>query len=160
MARFMRAGTTRFYFVPTIAATTTLIPTVAEVTAGTRIDAQIATVNGFSFANQPIKTPDMASTFESSIPGKDAADDSSLEMYQVKGTDSIRTALAKGTAGYMVIFFDGIAGSTPAIADKVDTFPCQVASNAKMYTADNEAAKYRVVFTITDPPKTDLAIAA
>ncbi len=102
----------------------------------------------------------MASTFEAKIPGKDQADDSDIEFYQQKGTDAIRSANAKGTAGFMVIFFDGIAGSSPAIGDKVDVFPVTIASNAKIYTAENEAAKYKVMYTITDPPKADLSITA
>ena len=156
--RFLRAGTTKFFWVPTIASLTG--PTVAEMTAGDDISEQIATVTGFSFANQPIKTPDMASTFEPSIPGKDAADDSNLEMYQLKTTDTIRASLAKGDAGFMCIFFDGIAGSDPAAAEKCDIWPCTVASNAKLYTAENEAAKYRVVFTVTAPPHIEVAVAA
>lgn len=158
--RYMRKGTTRFYFVPTIASAT-LVPTVSEITAGTRLDAQISAVNGFEFQNNPIQTPDMASTFTSQIPGEDSAADSNIEFYELtNGTDTIHDLLDKGLVGYIVIFFKGTTGASPAIADKVDTWPAIIASNSRMYTADNEAAKYRVNFSLTAPPGFDLAIAA
>jgi hypothetical protein len=157
MARFMRAGSTKLYWVPTIASTS-LIPTSAEVIAGTRLDAQIMTINGFSFANQPIKTPDMATTFESEIPGKDQADTSDIEFYQIKGSDTIRTSQSKGTAGYMVILYDGTAGAAPAAADKADVFPATVSSNSKQYKADNSAATYKVSYSITAQPAQDVVL--
>lgn len=151
MPRFMRKGITRFYFVPTIASAT-LVPTAAEVTAGTRLDAQLAEINGFSFSNSPIATPDMASAFVSSIAGEDSAADSNLTFYEDKTSNPIKTAQAKGTNGYIVIFYAGIAGATPAAGDKADVWPVQVASVSRMYTAGNEAAQYQIVYTPTAPP--------
>ena len=149
--RFMRAGITEFFQVPTIASAA-LVPTAAEVNAGTKVTTTLAQVTGFSFANKPIMVPDMATTFTAQIPGRDEADSSEIEFYQLRTTDAIRTAAPKGTIGYMVIFFDGIAGATPAAGDKADVWPMQIASNAKMYTADSEPAKYKVVYSITKSP--------
>ena len=81
--RFMQKGTTKWWFVPTIASAT-LVPTAAEVNAGTREDTELAEVNGFAFANSPIATPDMANTFTSNIPGEDTAETSSLTFYEHK----------------------------------------------------------------------------
>lgn len=150
MARFMRKGKSRLYWVLTIAALPTT--TAAEVNAGTRIDAQLAEINGFSFANTPIDTPDMATAFVSKIPGEDTVGDSNMTFYEDTTTNPISTALAKGTVGYVVIFYAGIAGATPAAADKAEVWPVIVASNAKQYTTGNEAAKYQVVFTNTAGP--------
>ncbi len=156
-ARFMRAGITKLYWVPTIASAS-LVPTAAEVIAGTRVDAEAMTVNGFSFSNQPIKTPDMATTFESEIPGKDQADTSDIEFYQIRGTDAIRSAQAKGNVGFMVILYDGTAGASPAAADKADVFPSTIASNAKQYKADNSAATYKVTYSVTARPALDVTL--
>lgn len=158
--RYMSRGITRFYFVPTIAAST-LIPTVAEVAAGTRMDEQLNEVNGFSFANQPIDTPNFKDRFTPQITGEDTADNSSLGLYRLKGeTDTIRAALAKDTTGFVVIFYQGLVGASVAITDKEDTWPVVISSNAKTYTADNEAAKYMVTFSITQVPAFDLALVA
>lgn len=156
MARFMQKGTTKFYWLLTIATSgTTLIPTAAEVNGGTRLDTQISEVNGFSFSNNPITTPDMANTFVTNIPGEDSADTSSLMFYEDKVTNPIRTALAKGTNGFVVILFAGTAGASPALGDKCDVWPAQVASNARAYSAGNEASKYNVVFAMTSAPGLD-----
>lgn len=156
MARFMQKGTTKFWFAPTIASAT-LVPTAAEVNAGTRMDTELAEISGFAFSNSPIATPDMANTFTSSIPGEDVADTSSLTFYEQKAptTNPIRTAQAKGTVGYVVIFFGGIAGATPAAADKCDVWPVQVASNVRTYSAGNEASRYVITYAMTATPGFD-----
>jgi hypothetical protein len=151
--RFNRKGTTKIYFLPTIAATT-LIPTSAEITAGTDYTQQINAVDGWSLENQPIETPDMASTFVSKIDGDDSASDSSLTFYEDSALDDIETDLAKGTSGYVVIFSKGKTTG----AKGMDVFPVKVASNSKAYTADNEAAKVTVQFVITNRPAFNLTV--
>jgi hypothetical protein len=145
--RFNRKGTTKIYFLPTIAATT-LIPTTAEITAGTDYTQQINAIEGWSLENQPIETPDMASTFVSKIGGDDSASDSSLTFYEDSTLDDIETDLAKGTSGFIVIFSKGKTTG----AKGMDVFPVTVVSNSKSYSTDNEAAKITVQFTITSRP--------
>ncbi len=157
MARFMRKGKTRFYYAPTIASAA-LVPTTAEITAGTRLDVELNEVNGFTFANSPIQVPDMSTSFVPNIPGEDSVEDSNLTFYEQDTTNTIMTTLAKGVVGYIVIFYKGIAGAAPAAADKCDVWPIQVASSARQYTADNEAAKYQVVFAPTAVPGFDKAL--
>lgn len=154
MARFMRAATTKFWFVPSIASAT-LVPTTAEVNAGTHLTPQLAEVNGFAFANQPIDVPDMNQAFVPKISGHDQTDDSNLSFYEDKTSNPIYTAQAKGTAGYIVIFPRGIAGATPAAADVADVWPVEVGSRARQFTADNEGAKYQISYTPTALPGFD-----
>lgn len=147
MARFTRKGIVNIYWVPTIASAA-LLPTSAEITAGTDYTEQISAIDGFSLENSPIETPDMASTFVSKIGGDDSAADSSLTMYEDSVLDDIETDLAKGSSGYVVIFSKG---KTPS-SKGMDVFPATVVSNSKAYTADNEAAQITVQFTITARP--------
>ncbi len=147
MARFNRKEHTRIKFLPTIASTS-LLPTRAEITAGTEYTQQINAIEGWSLENQPIETPDMASTFVSKIGGDDSAADSSITFYEDKTLDDIETDLAKGTTGYMVIFSKGDIAATKGM----DVYPVSVVSNSKAYTTDNEAAKITVQFTITSRP--------
>lgn len=145
--RFNRKTLTRIYFLPTIAATT-LIPTDAEITAGTDYTDQINAIDGWSLENTPIDTPDMGSTFVSKIGGDDSAADSSLTFYEDSSLDEIETDLAKGTSGFVVMFSKGKTAGNKGM----DVFPVTVVSNSKAYTADNEAAKITVQFTVTDRP--------
>lgn len=145
--RFNRKGTTKISFLPTIAATN-LIPTLAEITGGTDYTGQISAMDGWSLENQPIETPDMASTFVSKIGGDDSAADSSLTFYEDSTLDDIETDLAKGTSGFIVIFSKGKGSASKGM----DVFPVTVVSNSKSYSTDNEAAKITVQFTITARP--------
>jgi hypothetical protein len=147
MARFNRKGVTKILFAETVASTTYL-PTAAELTGATEYTKQIAAVDGFSLENQEIETPDMASTFVAKIPGDDSAADSSLTFYEDDTTDTIETDLAKGTVGFIIICRKGKAPSTKGM----DVYPVRVASNSAAITADNEAAKIMVKFSITDRP--------
>lgn len=145
--KFNRKGTTKICFLPTIAAET-MIPTAAEITAGTDWTEFIHSIDGWSLENTPIETPNMASTFVPKIDGDDSAADSSLGFYEDDVTDDVETELAKGTEGFVAIFSKG---KTPGNKG-MDIFPTKVASNSKQYTADNEAAKINVQFVITDRP--------
>ena len=145
--RFNRKGTTEIHFVPTIA-DPGLVPTAAEITAGTDYTGQINAIDGWSLENTPIETPDMASTFVSKIGGDDSAADSSITFYEDSTLDDIETELAKGTSGYIVIFSKGnTVGNTG-----MDVYPVTVVSNSKSYSTDNEAAKITVQFTVTARP--------
>jgi hypothetical protein len=145
--RFNRKGVTKIKFVPTIASES-LLPTRAEISAGTDLTDGIRSIDGWSLENQPIETPDMGSTFVSKIDGDDSAADSSLGFYEDNTLDDVETDLAKGTTGYICIFSKG---DVPA-GKGLDVFPVKVASNSKAYSTDNEAAQINVQFVITDRP--------
>ncbi|MFF9787200.1 phage tail tube protein [Streptomyces nigrescens] len=155
MARFNRKTLTRIMFLPAVASTA-LLPTRAEITAGTDWTDQINAVDGWSIENQPIETPDMGSTFVSKIDGDDSAADSSLTFYEDDTLDDIESDLAKGTEGFIAIFSKGDI----AAAKGLDVFPVKVASNSKAYTADNEAAQITVQFVITDRPALNQTVPA
>ena len=157
MARFMQMGTERFYWLLTIASYTTAL-TVAEVTAGTEVTGQMAELTGFSFDNTPIDTPDMSTALITKIPGEDSIADCSLTFYEDKLANPIKTALSKGTIGYVVIFGYGVAGANPAIADKADIWPVQVSSNSRQYAAGAAASKYLVKLAPRLAPAVDRAL--
>ena len=147
MPRFSRKATTKILFAETIASATYL-PTAAEMASATDYTKQIAAVEGFSIENQEIETPDMDSTFVAKIPGDDQAADSSLTFYEDDVADTIETDLAKGTIGFVIICRKG----KTAAAKGMDVYPVRVASNSAEITADNEAAKLMVKFSIIDRP--------
>lgn len=155
MARFNRKGVTKILFADTIA-DAGYLPTLVEVTGAEDYTKAIAAVDGFSIENQEIDTPDMDSTFVAKIPGDDSAADSSLTFYEDDTTDDIETDLAKGTTGFIIICRKGKAASTTGM----DVYPVRVASNSATITADNEAAKIAVRFSITDRPLLNATVPA
>lgn len=157
--RFMRKGTTRIFWVPSID-DEDLAPAVSEVTGGTELTPELAEINGFNFSNSPIDTPDMGTSFVSKIPGEDTVGDSDMSFYEHTDSNPIKTALAKGTTGNVVIFYAGTDADDPAAADECDVWPATVASNSRSYSAGNEAAMYQIVFTLTSEPVTETAVIA
>ncbi|TXS68936.1 hypothetical protein [Streptomyces sp. sk2.1] len=155
MARFNRKGVTKILFAETIA-DLGYMPTLVEITGATDYTKQTAAVDGFSIENQEIETPDMESTFVAKIPGDDSAADSSLTFYEDDTTDTIETDLAKGTTGFILIARKGKAAGTKGL----DVYPVRVASTSAAITADNEAAKIMVKFSITDRPLLNATIPA
>mgnify|MGYP003575951474 CR=1 FL=1 len=155
MARFNRKGVTKILFADTIA-DTGYLPTLVEMTAAEDYTKAIVAVDGFALENQEIETPDMESTFVSKIPGDDSATDSSLTFYEDDTTDDIETALAKGTTGFIIICRKGKTAGTKGM----DVHPVRVASNSPAITADNEAAKIMVKFSITDRPLLNATVPA
>lgn len=153
--RFFRRGVSKVFYVATIASTSA--PTAAEVNAGVNLTATIADVQGFTYTNQPITTPDLGDNLDTKVPGVDQVADSTLHIYEKRTTNTGRTTLAKGVVGYLVIFFAGIAGATPAAADKADVWPVQSAGTPRDYSM-TEAAKWHVALIITGRPNEDVAL--
>jgi hypothetical protein len=151
VTRFMRKGTTKFFLVPTLS--TYPASAHGDWSAATDLTGQIATVTGFDFKNVPIKVPDMSTAFVSQIGGEDDTTDSSFEFYELKGgTDTIKAAQTKGLVCFIGIFNTGIAGSVPAAAEVCDIWPVVCTARANIYSAGNEAAKYRVNYAVTAAP--------
>lgn len=159
MSRYFRRGTTKLYFEPTIADKDA--PTEAELASATELSCDMAEISGFSFSNNPIDVPDMCAVFVAKIPGEDTAEDSSMTFYEDDGgfaANTIKSTLAKGTEGYILIFPYGLAGATPAAGDECETWPVSVASNTREFSAGNEPARFMVEFTITGVPDLEATV--
>jgi hypothetical protein len=137
--------------VPSIASGT-LLPTAAEVTAGTDL-SHFAEINGFTVKGSNVQTPDMATEFTGTIPGETTADDSSITFYEDDTDHDIEDVLERGVEGFIAIYRKGYA--TGKI---VDVFPVRVSSRYPMVTAANEPAKFQVDMSITDTPAQDLTM--
>ncbi len=156
MARFMRKGKMRVFFA--ISVTDIQAPTAAEVIAGDELTSQIGEMNGFTFKNSPIQTPDMDTKFVSQVPGEDSTDDSSLVFYELDGANAIKDALEKDTDGFIIIFPQGTATATPAVADLCEVWPVTISSNSRRYSSGNEAGMYEVAFACTLEPAVDVLV--
>lgn len=149
MAKFMRRGTARVFFLPTVAGA---VPTSAEVTAGTNLSARIADINGWMLESTKIDVPNLADRFVSSIPGEQTTADSSITLYaDDANTDAVKTALATDEEGYIYLMHAG-----QGTGKKADLFPVRVSSVGNEYSLGNDAARFVVNFAITAPPSLDV----
>ncbi|BDM67523.1 hypothetical protein HEK616_10100 [Streptomyces nigrescens] len=147
--RFLRRGISKILWVKDLG--DPKYPSRREINGAYGLTDAVSDIEGWALENDPIETPDMGSTFNSSIPGNDKADKSSLTFYEDRFSDAIEQQLTKGAKGYVVLLRKGdLPGSR-----SVDVFPVQVATRAATYSTGNEAAKFKVDFTITDEPSLD-----
>lgn len=153
MGRFTRKGKSKIAFVPTIAVLAA--PTMAEINAGTTLDTQMAEMSGFQFQNSIIKTPDLSTTFVTQIPGEDEADDSSITFYDDDNATTIRTALVKGAAGFLVLMPYGKTATKRA-----EVWAVTSTGFNDEWTVANEAARAMSQLTITAPPVQNAVLAA
>lgn len=163
MARYTPDLLERWTFVPTIASQAA--PTVAEITAGQEITSVIVSVSGFSYTGSKVETPDLGSRFNSSVPGRYSAEDSSIQFYKGDDADDVEKdtedLLADDTAGY-ILRFPPVEGAKPTVAAAVKcaVWPIKVMSNTEDPPAPGEAAKFTVTFSIPRAPTKVATVAA
>jgi hypothetical protein len=130
----------------------------AEITASVDLTPDINDLGGMTFTNDPVATPDMATTFETSIVGADTAAPPVLTFYERDDTpanQTIMTALAKGNSGYILAFrYGDVPGRAMEIWKATST------GVNRQWTAANEAAKYVVTFAVTAVPTLNAIVPA
>lgn len=150
--RFFRRGVSEIKFLPAVAGSS---PTRAEINAGTVLTAQVADISGFMLNNSPITTPDLATTFDSQIDGPDTVADSTLTFYDLTDTATIRTALAKGTNGFIVLFPYGDVATK-----RCEVWPVRSTGVNDQWGLGADPARYVVGFAITVKPTQNATVPA
>lgn len=135
MARFFRRGVSRVYFNATSAI------------GGTELTNSIAEIAGFQLSNSPIATPDLQSTFTKTIIGEDTTDTSTITFYDDDTASAIRTALAKGNAGFIMLVPYGVG-----TGKRYESWPVRSTGVNDEWTVGNDPARFVVGFAVTDVP--------
>jgi hypothetical protein len=151
--RYFDVGTTKIYFLPTIANTASV--TRAEMNAGTDLSREVADIDGWSVSSNEIEVPDFATRFTAKIGGRIEASDSSLTFYSSQNSADVRSLLPRDTAGF-ILWLDG--GDVPT--QKMDVYPVKVRAVSKMRSAGSEAARIQVQFSVTREPTENSTIPA
>lgn len=152
--RYFDRGTTKVYFLPTVAATN-LTPTRLEMDAGTNLSNEVADINGWSVTAEQIDTPALGTEFVANIPGGTSSSDSSITFYMSANSVDARALLPRGTTGYIMWLDGGDVGG-----NKADVFPVRVRALAKMRSLGNEASRLEVQFSITRTPGENVTVPA
>lgn len=154
MGRFFRRGVSEALWLPAIAATetvgTSLVPgdpTAPEIAAGTPLTVDLADISGFQLSNSPIAVPNMADSFTSQIEGEDTVADSSFTFYDRDDATTIRTALAKGSDGFVVLAPYGMGAGK-----RLQIYPATTTGVNDEFSIGNEAARFMVGLAITGTP--------
>lgn len=154
MPKFFRRGISKARFLPAVAAAN-LVPTRAEITAGTDLSPSIADMTGWEFSNSAIATPNLAERFTGNIPGEDTVGDSAIVLYDDDAGSALRTLLAKGTNGFLLWM---PYGDVPT--KRAEVFPIRVAVISDEKSMGNDAARFSVGCSVTAEPNTGVTIPA
>lgn len=144
MAKFFRRGVSKMLFAPSVAGTS---PTRGEITASADMTPQVAGISGFQLTNAPIGVPNLKDIFTPQIQGEDTVSDSTLTFNDDDTSTAIRTALAKGTAGFVLLM---PYGDVPT--KRMEKWPARTTGVNDEWSVDNTPAKFVVGFAITDVP--------
>jgi len=148
MPKFFRRGKGLIDFVPAVVDVTA--PTDTEIGAGTPLTPAVATITGFQLNNSPIPTPNLADKFTPQIEGEDTVADSSLTFNDDDTDHDIRTALEKGTSGFLVF---RPYGALPGV--RCEVWPVTVTGFNDEWTTDATSAKAVASFAVTAVPTQD-----
>jgi hypothetical protein len=150
--RYVRFGVTRVVFAPAVA--NILVPTRAEINAGTDLSGEVSEISGFQVNSNFVDTPDLLSSFTAKLAGRTSSDDSSITMYASSNSTDVRALLSRGTAGFLMWFDEG---DTPG--RKYDVYPITVGSVAKDRSLE-DPARLVVNVAITRTPTENITVPA
>lgn len=153
MAKFFRRGVSKILFLPAVA--NAAAPTRAEINAGTDLTPVVAAIAGFQLSNSPIPTPNLKDVFTPQITGEDTVTDSTLTFNDDDASSTVRTALAKGTAGFILLM---PYGDVPT--KRAETWPAKSTGFNDEWSLDNTPAKAMAGFAITAVPTQNAVIPA
>lgn len=151
MSRYFRRGKSKVKFLPAVA--NKAAPTRIELDAGTALTPQVADMADFQFSNSPIATPDLDSTFTTSIPGEDTTGTPTLTFYDDDAATTIRSALAKGTKGYIALLPYG-----DVAAKRMEVWPVEATGVNDEWSAGNDPARYAAAFAVTGVPEQNAVV--
>lgn len=150
--RFSALDGLEIVYIPVIASLT-LVPTRAEIDAGTDVSTEVAEWAGFSLASGKIPTPGLK-RFTGSISGELTAEDSSLSIYADRTGDDVRDVLPRDTVGFIALM---PSGDTPT--ERMSVWPVQVNALTEVYSRE-AATLLRADLNITREPNENVTIPA
>lgn len=149
--RFLDAGTSRIYWVQTIASTSA--PTRSELNAGTDVTGEVAEIEGFALESELNGTTAFSSVVETSKPGMMRPSGTPRTvMYADEVGYDVRRVWSRGDTGHIVLLHGGdVAGNL------MDVWPVTIAVVSKTFVM-SEAAFVVVQFAVSGQPVTDVVV--
>ncbi len=144
--RFYQPRLTDLIWIPAVAGA---FPTLAEVTAGTVIDTDLAGITGFTTTLADLPTKDYGDSYIGSIPGDETPDASSLQFWADPTGADASAYFAKGDKKHLLVVWQGLANSA--------TSNCTFYKNVRVGTVNRpldmtNAAQINIGITLGDAP--------
>lgn len=136
-------------------------PTVANITAATRITSLIMSID-FSAAGNTVPTPDLENLFETSVPGTSAAT-ATADLYRddAVGGDVAWELMPRGALLYFFISRFGGTGTkkAPAVGQDVEVWPIRVTSRKASALTNNTVQSFTMIGAVPEQPAEDAVVA-
>lgn len=135
-------------------------PTLAEVTAATKLTGFIISITAQSMGNT-VPTPNIDSLFETSVPGTSQAS-FTADMYRDDEADTAWEILPRGTVGYFYISRFGGKGTdhAPTTGDGVEVWPVRIVSRTASAMASNTAQTFTCTASVPTEPAENAKVVA
>lgn len=135
-------------------------PTAAECNAGVDLTEFCRGVPAIPETGNTADTSDLSSRFNKRQVASYGGDNLTLECYRDDATDTAYTTLVRGTAGFLVVAWDGLATTgTFATGDAVWVYPSTIISRGMATPGRDEVEWFTSEQAITDVPNEAHAIA-
>ncbi len=160
MTRYVFEGTGECWLVPTI--TVAGAPTATQLNAGTVIHQEMIGDLNLPFDAGSADAGDMSSRFNKQATGDYGGEPGTFTIHKHKllAADTVFTALAKDTVGYLCVNQRGLATpGTWQVSDEVDIWPIEIASRTVIY-GRGTTARAVITVSITDDPTEGFVVAA
>lgn len=155
-------GNTRVYWVPGASSIANInAPTVAELNAGVNATNQITGdgMDGWEADQARIPNTSLASTTDTERMGRDKLANPMLRFKRQMPTDTLRSALAKGNMGFVVIRRDVAEGTAWTAGQACQVVPVECGRRKDMKPEDNTLSRFEVPFANHTPPAYDAVVA-
>lgn len=159
MARIIPNENTWIGFATTVASTS-LVPTEAEVAAAVDLTGFTISLNASSRGNT-VPTPSFDTLFETTASGTSAAT-FDADFYRDDDTDTAWTTLPRGTDGFFIISRFGGTGAAnlPESGDVVEVWPVSVTSRTMANMSSNTVLTFTASCAVTKEPNEAATVAA
>ncbi len=158
MARLIPNESTWVGWVDTIADTTNLTASDAEVAGATVLTPWLISLNASSQGNT-VPTPSFDTLFETTIPGTVSAQ-FTADFYRDDADDTAWNTLPRGTDGYFLVSRFGGSGADnlPIAADEIEVWPVSVTSRTMQNMASNQVLMFSLTCSVPVEPNESATI--
>ncbi len=158
MARLIPNESTWVGWVDTIADTTNLTASDAEVAGATVLTPWLISLNASSTGNT-VPTPSFDTLFETTIPGTVSAQ-FTADFYRDDADDTAWNTLPRGTDGYFLVSRFGGSGADnlPIAADEIEVWPVSVTSRTMQNMASNQVLMFSLTCSVPVEPNESATI--
>jgi hypothetical protein len=158
MARVNPPGVTEVAWATTL---TIAAPTAAQCEAAVDLTSFVRGIPSIPETGNTADTADLSSKFNKRIPASYGGDNLTIEFYRDDATDTAYTTAVRGTAGFWIIAWDGLASAgTWAIGDDVWAYPATIISRGMGTPGRDEALWFVSESAITSVATEKFSIAA